>query len=334
MQISATVCEKLFRLRNLSGVRFDSVRKCFIDENGNMKRGLTTILSGLIPVASDTDATEHRARRSRARQGKNDPIFVARRCTFNGATMRRCGTCVEALAHGLREPVVAEILRGESDDKAHGLLVDYQLGIYVALGGRNKMFAHCVVVDPCVGTLLEQFDENGWSIVGSQLPLYSPSMDVATACDLVAATRPSTARSRPRADETILIEVKASMRTDTSSDVNYERVRGRNTGTALRGVLQSYASRHQFQLLCTNLMVNEKCGFKFDHCCVMRASPGVVRTYDLHPWFVAKLPKVVDAISLKTGKKKRIKKRADALRVVKAKRKRGPKKSIEKGKSL
>jgi hypothetical protein len=49
----------------------------------------------------------------------------------------------------------------------------------------------------------------------------------------------------------------------------------------------------------------------------MRVSPGIVRTYDLHPWFVGKLPKFIDAIALKTGKKSRAKRSGDRLRVQK-----------------
>jgi hypothetical protein len=335
-QLSAAVRQKLVQLQSHTGVRFDAVRKCFVDENDKRKHGLTKILAKLIPVASDTDTRESGARRSRARQGKNDPVFKPDVSRFSGGTMRKCGTCVEALARARALPEMADVLRGESDDKAHGLLVDHQMVVY-AERGRKALFEQCAIVDPCVGTLLEKFDSIGWSVVGAQIPLHSPSMDICTACDLVCVNRLTSNDA-----QMFQVEVKASMSTSAQSDVNYERIRGRNKNTALRGVLQSYASRHQFQALCTDQMVAEKLPFRFDKSCVMRVSPGVVRTYDLHPWYVAKLPKIIDAIGLKTGKKRRTKKKLGSLRVQKMPRKRAPRKpkqqkpksAIQKNKSV
>jgi len=319
-QLSAAVRQKLAQLQTHTGVRFDAVRKCFVDENDKRKRGLTRILEELIPIARDTDTRSAGARRSRARQGKNDPVFTPDVSHFSGATMRKCGTCVDALTYMRARPNTADILRGESDDKAHGLLVDHQMVVY-AKRGRKALFEQCRIVDPCVGTLLEKLDSVGWSVVGAQIPLYSPSMDVCTACDLVCVNRD--VLNDPNVFQ---VEVKASMSTSVQSDVNYERARGRNKNTALRGVLQSYVSRHQFQALCTAHMVDEKLPFSFHKSCVMRVSPGVVRTYDLHPWYTAKLPKIIDAIALRTGKKRHAKKWLDGMRVQKAPRKRAPRK--------
>src|ERR1700691_365317 len=116
--LSAAVREKLAQLQSHSGVRFDAVRKCFVDENDKRKRGLTLLLAELIPIASDTDTRSSGARRSRARQGKNDPVFTPDVSRFSGATMRKCGTCAEALAYARAQPDTADVLRGESDNKA------------------------------------------------------------------------------------------------------------------------------------------------------------------------------------------------------------------------
>lgn len=332
MQISAIVRERLRQLQVNSGVRFDHRRKCFVDENDKRKRGLTEILKQLIPIAGDNDEHPHQ-NKSRARQGKNDPVLTPEIERFNGSIMARCCTCMEALAHARTCDEIKDRLLDESDDKAHGLLVDYQLTIYATRGGRNALFRHCVKVDPCVGTLLEQLQKKGWSIVGTQLPLYSSAMDVATACDLICtdlATR----------TELFLVEVKSLLRYSLTSDHNYERIRGRNKNTALRGTPQSYAARHQGQLLCTNHMVQHKFNFNFNQSCVMRVSPGIVRTYKLHQWFISKLPKFIDAIALKTGKKIRKKRNDEKLRVQKPPRQRrvsnkqpkarAPKKSLDK----
>jgi len=312
MQISAIVRERLRLLQADSGVRFDHARKCFVDANDKRKRGLTHILQQLIPIAGDTDEQPlQRRKRSRARHGKNDPVLTPSIERFSGSTMARCSTCAEALQHARTQPETSERLRNESDDKAHGVLVDYQLTVYAARGGGRKgLFRRCEKVDPCVGTLLEQLDKKGWTIVATQLPLYSSAMDCATACDLICTDRASRT-------ELFSVEVKSLLRYSLTSDHNYERIRGRNKNTALRGLPQSYAARHQGQLLCTNHMVQQKFNFNFTHSCVMRVSPGIVRTYDLHPWFVGKLPKFIDAIALKTGKKSRAKRSGDRLRVQK-----------------
>ena len=312
MNISETLRKRLSLLQTDSGVRFDRARKCFVDCNGRRVRGITRILEQLIPVAGDTATI----RRSRARQSKNDAVIVPRVERFAGRTMARCSTCAVALEHARQSQYADKIFCGETDDaKAHGMLVDYQLTIYAERGGRDAMFRRCVFVDPCVATLLEQLDRMHWTIVATQLPLYSASMDAATACDLICtdlATRV----------EMNLIEVKASMKNTQESSDNYVRIRGRNKGTALRGIPQSYLSRHQGQLLCTNHMVKQKFGFQFENSCIMRVSPGLVHTFDLHAWYVAKLPKFIDAIALKTGKRRRAKKLAAALRVQKIPRQR------------
>lgn len=314
-QISSVARARLLQLQTDSGVQFDNTRKCFVDVNGKRKLGLTPILKKLIPVAGDT-ATARTFRRSRARQSKTDPVIEPLIERFSGATMARCTTCAQALGYMRSSAHAAHVLRGETnDDKAHGLLVDYQLTICAARGGRDAMFKYCIYVDPCVGTLLEQFDRNSWAIVASQLPFFSSAMDVSTACDLICIDRATRSKL-------IHIELKSSFNATIESDVNYARIRGRNKGTALRGVPQSYLSRHQGQLLCTNHMVQQRFNFEFDHSCVMRVSPGIVRTYDLHPWYVAKLPKFIDAIALKTGKKRRAKRATDRLRVQKMPRQR------------
>lgn len=306
MKLSTVLRDRLARLQRESGVRFDEARKCLVDANDKRKRGLTHILSQLIPVAGDVRGGGEK-RRSRARQGKNDPVIVPITQRFSGATMRRCGTCAAALAHARQYPGLGDRLVGESDDKAHGMLVDIQLTVYATRGGRNAMFAHCGIVDPCVGTLIEQLDAMGWSIVASQLPLYSSAMDVGTVADLACTDR----ATRTQLNQ---VEVKSSLSGD---DVNYERIRGRNKGTALHGIPQSYVSRHMGQLLCTDHMVRQQFDFSFDRSCVMRVSPGLVRTYDLNAWYVDKLPKFIMAIGLKTGKQQRVRRKIVKLRVQK-----------------
>lgn len=321
MQVSSILRQRLARLQHESGVRFDEVRQCLVDINDKRKRGLTHILSQLIPVAGDVRGVgDDKPRRSRARKSKNDPDIVPVIHRFAGSTMRRCGTCASALAHARQYPGLGHRLVGESDDKAHGMLVDLQLTVYATQGGRNAMFAHCGVVDPCVGTLLEQIDSLGWSIVASQLPLYSSAMDVATIADIVCTDRPTRTNL-------FQIEVKSSLRCD---DVNYERIRGRNKGTALHGIPQSYVSRHMGQLLCTDHMVKQQFDFSFDRSCVMRVSPGVVRTYELNEWYVKKLPKFITAIGLKTGKQQRLRRKIVKQRVQKPPRRRKAAKKVKK----
>jgi hypothetical protein len=299
----------LLLLRSNVSVEFDAQRKCFVDiASGTMKRGLTKILAQLVPVPFDKlDSDELaaiEARTRRPRRSRNDPAPEPLIANYAGETMARCSTCKRArewLAQASGGSGIAERLSAEPHaDKAHGIIVDYQLQMYVRAGSRAAFFQSCAVVDPCVGTLIEHFDARGWAIVATQMPLYASAMDVATAFDVVATDRATR-------QQIILCEVKATRGGQTvdeltRNNLQYERLRGRLQRTTLRGVPLSYYSRHQLQLFCMLEMVRLQHGFTFDSAVILRLSPGVVRQYDLNDYYRDRSAQIVRAIALKTGR--------------------------------
>jgi hypothetical protein len=309
-RIAPLLSERLAKMR-ASDVQFDSSRKCFA-RVGMRKRGLTKILAQLLPVPFDKldDETEALLTR-RARKSKHDPATSAIVEHFSGATMARCGTCPTAISWARRQTSsIGERVRDErNDDKVHGIVVDYQLALYVRKG-RAGLFKACgaSAVDPCVGTLLEQVDALGWALVATQIPLYSSTMDVATACDVLATDRATRSKL-------FLIEIKATRGRDnvTRGNMQYERLRGRLQRTTLRGMPLSFYSRHQLQLWCMDAMVREAHDFTFDGAVVLRVSPGIVRRYPLNNYYHERAARIMRAIGLKTGV---VGKRAKARRAI------------------
>lgn len=298
MRLSNDVREKLKQMRHTTTCRFDKQRKCFVDENGKRIPGITHILKSVMPVSGDRieDSSRKKFKKSRVKIGDKDPVVKPCEERFAGKTMKRCGTCDDALAHVILTdrglPELKERLAMENGlENKHGILVEAQLEIYVR-EGRDGLFKLCICVDPCVGTLLEQLDKLGLVIIATQIPTRSLEMRAATAADFLCVDRNT-------GSEWTLIELKATR--NGENDENYEIPRGRNKSTTLRGVLQSYLFRHMFQVLCTKYMLETQFTMQFARSCVMRVAPGVVRTYDLHEYFVQKLPKLIIAIGAQTG---------------------------------
>lgn len=295
--LHASLLDKLARICAVP-VTFSNEHKCFV-YNGVRKHGLTKLLASLVPVP--------RSKRTAKEQIESGVVDVQVHRPA-GFVLRKCGHCDDAVKSMRKLDAerfsIAKRLRSERDgDRAHGLVVDYQLTVYVKRG-RAALFNMCAVVDPCVGTLIEFLDANGWCLIATQVPIYDDRIDIATAIDLLATDR-ATRR------QMFLIETKASAANrnkDDNNDSNYERVRGELRCGALRGMPQSYYARHQMQLLCMNDAVERQCGFRFDKSMVLRVSPGVVRTYPLAAQFIARRDDIAQALvlnSTKTRKRRR-----------------------------
>lgn len=303
VKLSKELRDKLRALRR-GPARFDTQAQCFTID-GQRKHGLTKTLRSLVPVPRVFES--ERARREtfggRAPRYRCPPETRARAhiTRFAGATMRRCGTCKTALAAAaLRNDALAKRLHECRGPRAHGVLVDEQLAVYVARG-REALFREFAVVDPCVGTLLEHFDARGWALVATQVPLASPTMNVVTACDLLATDR----RTRTQLH---LIEIKATRNAaptrpqskdneNECDDEAYEEERGCLTRSDLRGMPLSFYARHQTQLCCMQHAALETCATRFDSCVLVRVAPGVVSSYDLNAWWERRSKRIANAVS-------------------------------------
>jgi len=284
--------DKLDKLRSI-GVKFDSSAQCFV-VGRHKKRGLTKFLRQLVPVP--------RSARLSACVGSSAESTGVEASFCGSAVLQRCGYCKSAVkaARAATETALAQRLAKERNvDKAHGLVIDYQIELLVRYG-RRRLFELVSVVDPCVGTLIEQLDALQWSVVATQVPIYQPSTDVATAIDLLATDK----RTRRQLH---LIEIKASSAARQSADnrSNYERVRGRLSRSILSGLPQSYYAQHQLQLLVMEQTVVEQCDFRFDSACVLRLSPGMAVRYPLAEQFRQRANHIQTALAIKTGRRKR-----------------------------
>jgi len=279
MKFSKTLLAKMEILRS-AGVRYETKRRCFVDvASGKKLRGLTKTLSRMLPVPQEYDATVG-----------TESIKDKRTARFTGGVMQFCGTCKSAirstknLATSMGRRVAAE----RNCDRAHGCVVDHQLGIYAA-HGRTGLLKRCAVVDPCVGALIEQLDAEGLVAYASQTPIYCAEIGRATAIDLLA-TDLATRRS------IVLIEVKATYGMTSEVVRAYERAHGTMTRGALKGMQMSYYTRHQTQLLCMQQMLQRQYGICVDKARVMRLAPGIVHTYPLAKPMIARSDPLFAAI--------------------------------------
>lgn len=301
---------KLKLLAN-DGVHFDAERLCFVHK-GERKRGLTKILAALLPIP--------RSRKLPAaadESASNEAGVMRSTKTFIGRTLARCASCAEALTWAKQEAAshVRKRLEVERDrDCLHGLVIDYQLGLYVRYG-RKVLFVKCPAVDPCVGSIIEQLDGDGWCAIASQVPIYDTVTDVATAVDILATDRGTRSAF-------YLIEIKASLRDGGADD--YERTRGVIKRSILRDLPQSYYARHQMQLLCMNDTIERQFSFRPDRSVIMRVAPGTVTTYPLSPIFLQRRADVTGALAAfaAKGMRARKKKRTTIDAVAKDKKKR------------
>lgn len=309
-QLDDELKAKLALLRS-APIEFSPEQQCFVLD-GRRRPGLTKILTNLLPVP--------RARR----QADNvvDSARVATIAKYRGNMIGSCSTCDAAVRWG-RSVTEAECstlaahVKGERNaDRAHGIIVDYQLALYVRCGWRG-LLNKCRVVDPCVGTLLEHLETRGLSLIAAQTPIYDARTGVATAIDGLVTDR----ETRRQLIALELKIIRARRVRGAENDANYECVRGVITRGPLRGLGQSYLMRHQLQLLSMCDAVASSFPFKFDGALLLRVSPGTVRSYKLMPDVSKRATDLVDAIGDETGKRK-TKRRAEAVQAPGAKRKR------------
>lgn len=290
-----------------SPVEFAPESACFVRRADRKKlRGLTRILAHLLPVPLDDNEPPPTPKTitARARRSRTDPEPQPHiwRHPCDG-TPSRLLQAAPSCAHALEHAHVA-ISTAAISDRQHGSLIDAQLQLYVGVGGWSglcRAVGGARNVDPCVATLLDYLRTARLSLVASQLPIYSATMNVATAID-VLATDADTLR------ETHLLEIKASMHVGRG-DANYERLRGRLRRTTLRGTPLSYYSRHQLQLWTMHHMLVELLNAPPTSARVLRVSPGVVRDYALNVWYEERAKRFVRAIGSQTGAHKRALKR-------------------------
>lgn len=171
-------------------------------------------------------------------------------------------------------------------DAAHGTLVDGNVAAYVAGGDASAL------TDPCARTLIAHIvDTLGWLPVAAQVPVYSPTLRLATAVDLVCTD----AVTRRRL---YLVEIKAT-RTQSATpellDACYKASASR-VSPALPDLPMSRYMQHQLQLWAMHRMLTADAGLRVDAAVVLRVGPGFVATYPLNPALLAADAKLANAV--------------------------------------
>lgn len=180
-------------------------------------------------------------------------------------------------------------------DADHGSMIDDNVTNYLSQGP-------VALTDPCARALMQHVTETlGWLPVASQVPLYSPSLRVATAIDLVCTDRATRRRL-------YLLEIKAT-RTRSASpellDACYKATAA--AATPVCKTLDLPSSRymqHQLQLWAMHHMVTTDCGLAVDEAVVIRVGPGFVAMYPLHAALVAADASLAGAVAIAQQQRK------------------------------
>jgi hypothetical protein len=256
------------------------------------KRGLTTVLADVFPVPfvakDESDTVQPKTKKARRSAGDPKPEFNVWhrvKCRTPSAL-----TCKEATLHNHVFGVTDAFgMKGFGPDfcKRHGMLVDQQLQ-YIVQNGYRMTSIVGMVLDPCVAALRDYFHENKLAPVASQVPLYSPELDIATALDVLCTDQATKS-------ELHLCEVKSTTG-NSADDDHYLRVRGRLVSSVARGTPLSFYVRHQMQLGVMDTMIHETLGRSPTSSAVLRVSPNCVRVYKLTPWFNERSKKLLPVI--------------------------------------
>lgn len=190
----------------------------------------------------------------------------------------RATTLVAGTGTGFAPRAHARVCAGASPI-AHGALVDAQLAEYAADAGAFVERYGRAGADPCVYAVLEYVHERrGWTIVAAQVPLAVPSLNVATAIDLVCtdtATR----------TELHVLEIKASANSPAGWGVYEHAASAYGRTGALATVPRSRYALHQLQLWAMWRGLTRDARLDVTSATVVRVSPTELMAYPLHEWF-------------------------------------------------
>jgi hypothetical protein len=170
----------------------------------------------------------------------------------------------------------------------HGTAVDRDVSGLVRGGAIGP------ATDPCAIALMYHVRSLlGWKPLATQVPVYSPTLGLATAIDMLctdAATE----------TELYLVEVKATRVRGASPEL-LDRCYCTSVSTAgpsplLRQLNMSRRLQHQLQLWTMAYMLRHDLGIVVDRAIVMRTGPGAVVDYELDPLLLQLEPELVDRL--------------------------------------
>ena len=244
----------------LSQVEFVTGPRPFFRVNGKRMTGLTKRIARILPVP------KHNARQCPSCRRKRSRAKLVHACgvTMHSSRSKKARRALAPIGAARRDDRLARCMGASA--RAHGSIVDRQL---TALAAGTRV----APLDGCTASLLAYIHRRGWVLLATQLPMYSPTLGIATAIDLVctdAATR----------TQCIVCEVKATRTHGLDSQLTDE-----TCYTAARTTIDafpaSYYIQHQLQLFSMWYALHVEARVPVHAALVLRASPGGVDVYPL-----------------------------------------------------
>ena len=294
--------QKLRALRehpNSCRVQYVAKRKCFVRTRTSVEvaaqmaagkhappptercRGLTRVLERAFPVAEhDTcPRCDPEARASARKQSERKRTllgYVASDLQPMGKKKRKHFVAVSSggSSGNTNNTNNTNMCRRTISNMAHGSGVDLDVEKYVRAGKFTPS------ADICSVSLMVYLKTTlGWQPIATQVPIYSPSLGIATAIDLLCTDVETHTKL-------FLVEVKATRARGTAASVAACYTTSANTAVGnLRGLPMSRYSSHQLQLWAMAYTLRAECAVTLDGAAVLRTSPARVYHYPLSPWF-------------------------------------------------
>ena len=182
------------------------------------------------------------------------------------------------------------------NDMDHGSIVDGQIDAYTK--NACQFGSH---VDPCAANAISFLKKRFKLIpIASQIPIYSPTLNVATAIDLLCTDELT-------GTELHLVELKATRHMYDDSGCYMAHVSRRTRGP-LAGLPTSHCARNQLQLWAMYHTLTTDYDIEVDSAFVLRTSPLQVCQYMLNSWIVDRshiLEETLRALTRPTAAKRR-----------------------------
>jgi len=225
--------------------------------DGKRQRGLTRLLATEFPVSHERAKCPGCQRKKRSRSMRT-------RCGLNqpGASSRK--RKLPSGKHALSTNVAGVSSCHGQSDADHGSQIDDEL---TAIFNGEEL----ETMDPCTLSLLNLFERKKWTMVATQLPIYIPLFECATAIDVLL---------RDEHGALVLCEVKTTKHPGTDPAVAKQCYTF--STTSKRGLLCSWYHRNQLQLYAM-LDALHQTGAEVPHACVVRTTPSYAEIYPHNP---------------------------------------------------
>lgn len=266
--------QKLANLREKTrGTAFDAARGCFVRQGKTVCSGLLPALDRAFPVPKHT---ESECKRCGGKVRGASQASLSARASLRASKKRKKRGDFIAIgpADATDDLPVSPYTPPQPcmgfTAMRHGQAIDSDIEMAVSV-------PNYVPADPCAAKLLHHIcHTRKWIPVAAQLPMYSPSLGLATAIDLLCVDEATRRRL-------ILVEVKSTwsrLGSPAQMDACYRTVAQGGRGTDV--LPQSRYMQHQLQLWAMWYMLRADFGIEADESLVIRVGPTFLAEYPLN----------------------------------------------------